>query len=176
MSTISRGRLLGTAPIVALTAGGLLLAFQSAAGAASPGDIAALNAAIPLERAGIKAYADAASLGILSPGVLAVAKGFMADHMAHRDALIAAVKAGGGTPSEDTVKLVYPTLKTEKDILAFATSVERQAASAYLAVFPVLQDKALAKAAASILGVETMHVGILASAMGDGQPYHGFIS
>jgi hypothetical protein len=153
-----------------------MLAFQKAAVAATPGDLAVLNSAIPLERAGIKAYADAASLGILSPGVLAVAKGFMADHMAHRDALIAAVKAGGGVPTEDTVKLVYPSLKTEKDILVFAQSVERQAASAYLGVFPVLQDKALAKAAASILGVETMHVGILASALGQPQPYSGFIS
>jgi hypothetical protein len=153
-----------------------MLAFQKAAVAATPGDLAVLNSAIPLERAGIKAYADAASLGILSPGVLAVAKGFMADHMAHRDALIAAVKAGGGVPSEETVKLVYPSLKTEKDILVFAQSVEKQAASAYLGVFPVLQDKALAKAAASILGVETMHVGILATALGQGQPYSGFIS
>jgi len=153
-----------------------MLAFQKAAVAATPGDLAVLNSAIPLERAGIKAYADAASLGILSPGVLAVAKGFMADHMAHRDALIAAVKAGGGVPSEETVKLVYPSLKTEKDILVFAQSVEKQAASAYLGVFPMLQDKALAKAAASILGVETMHVGILATALGQPQPYSGFIS
>jgi Ferritin-like domain len=169
MSTFTRGRLLAAAPVVALTASSLMLAFQKAAVAATPGDLAVLNSAIPLERAGIKAYADAASLGILSPGVLAVAKGFMADHMAHRDALIAAVKAGGGVPTEDTVK-------TEKDILVFAQSVERQAASAYLGVFPVLQDKALAKAAASILGVETMHVGILASALGQPQPYSGFIS
>jgi hypothetical protein len=176
MSTLSRGRLLAAAPVAALTAGSLLLAFESAAGAATPGDLAALNAAIPLERAGIKAYQDAASLGILSAGVLEVAKGFMADHMAHRDALIAAVKAGGGTPSDDTIKLTYPTLKTEKDILMFAQSVEKQAASAYLGVFPVLQDKALAKAAASILGVETMHVGILATALGQPQPYRGFSS
>jgi rubrerythrin len=153
-----------------------MLAFTEAAVAASPSDIAALNTAIPLERAGIKAYQDAAALHILSPAVLAVATGFMNDHIAHRDALIAAVKAGGGTPSPDTVKLTYPPLKTEKDILRFAESVERQAASAYLSVFPILKDQALAKVAASILGVETMHVGILASALGEGQPYHGFVS
>lgn len=175
MSNFSRGRLFAAAPAAAL-AGGLLVALQSAARAASANDIAVLNSAIPLERAGIKAYQDAAGLGILSPGVLAVAKGFMTDHMAHRDALIAAVKAAGGTPTNDTVKLTYPPLKSEKDILMFAESVERQAASAYLAVFPVLEDKALAKAAASILGVETMHVAILADALGQGAPYTGFIS
>lgn len=176
MSSFSRGRLLAAAPVAALTASSLLLAFQSAAQAASPGDIAVLNSAIPLERAGIKAYEDAAALNILSPGVLAVAKGFIADHTAHRDALIAAVKASGGVPNPDTLKLTYPPLKTEKDILAFAETVERTAATAYLGVFPVLQDKALAKAAASILGVETMHVAILAGALGEGQPYHGFVS
>lgn len=176
MSTMSRGRLLAAAPLAAVTAGSLLVAFQSAAQAASPGDIAVLNSAIPLERAGIKAYADAASLNILSPGVLEVAKGFMADHMAHRDALIAAVKAGGGTPTDATAQLTYPPLKTEKDILMFAESVERQAASAYLGAFSTLQDKALAKAAASILGVETMHVAILATALGQPQPYRGFAS
>jgi hypothetical protein len=175
-NTLSRASLLAKAPAAALIGSGLILAFKEAAVAASPGDIAALNSAIPLERAGIKAYQDAASLNILSPGVLAVATGFMNDHIAHRDALIAAVKAGGSTPTSETTKLVYPPLKTEKDILRFAESVERQAASAYLGVFPILQDKALARVAASILGVETMHVGILVTALGEGQPYHGFVS
>lgn len=176
MNAFSRGRLLSAAPLAAITATGLVALFQSAAGAASPRDIATLNSAIPLERAGIKAYADAASLGILSAPVLAVAQGFMTDHIAHRDALIAAVKTAGGTPTDETAKLTYPSLKTEAEILAFAEAVERQAASAYLAVFPVLEDKALAKAAASILGVETMHVGILATVLKQGAPYKGFIS
>jgi rubrerythrin len=176
MNAFSRGRLMSAAPLAAITATGLVALMQRAAGAATPRDIATLNSAIPLERAGIKAYQDAASLGILSAPVLAVATGFMNDHMAHRDALIAAVKASGGTPSEETAKLTYPSLKTEAEILAFAESVERQAASAYLAVFPVLEDKALAKAAASILGVETMHVGILATVLRQGAPYKGFIS
>lgn len=176
MSSFSRSRLFAAAPAVALGATGLVALMAGAARAASPKDVAVLNSAIPLERAGIKAYQDAASLGILSAPVLEVAKGFMTDHMAHRDALIAAVKANGGTASDETAKLVYPTLKTESDILAFAESVERQAASAYLSVFPVLEDKGLAKAAASILGVETMHVAILATVLKQGQPYKGFIS
>jgi rubrerythrin len=172
----SRSRLFAAAPAVALAGTGLAALMSTADAAASPKDVAVLNSAIPLERAGIKAYQDAASLGILSAPVLEVAKGFMTDHMAHRDALIAAVRANGGTPSEETAKLVYPTLKTEADILAFAESVERQAASAYLSVFPVLEDKGLAKTAASILGVETMHVAILATVLKQGQPYKGFIS
>jgi rubrerythrin len=108
--------------------------------------------------------------------VLAVAKGFMADHQAHLGALEAAVRAAGATPSTNITAIAYPTLATEKDILKFAESVERTAASAYLSVFPVLEDKNLAKAAASILGVETMHVTVLAAALGEGVPYHGFVS
>ena len=174
--SINRLAMLRIVPATAVAAAGLVSAFQTAAYAATPGDIQILNSAIPLERAGIKAYQDAAATGLLAPAVLEVAKGFMSDHMAHRDALIAAVKAAGGTPSEATAQLAYPSLKSQAEILAFAESVEKQAAAAYLAAFSSLSDKALAKAAASILGVETMHAGILASALGQAQPYRGFVS
>jgi len=172
----TRSELLRTVPVAALFAGGLVAAFQTVAVAATPGDIAILNSAIALERAGIKAYRDGAASGLLQPAVLEVAKGFMSDHMAHRDALIAAVKAAGATPTDATAQLTYPSLKSQADVLAFAESVEKQAASAYLAAFGQLSDRNLARAAASILGVETMHAGILAAALGQGAPYHGFIS
>jgi hypothetical protein len=176
MSTISRATILTAVPTAALF-GGFLTSLVTAASAAPSKDIDLLNsAAIPLERAGIKAYEDAAALNILSPGVLTVAKGFLADHKAHLGALEAAVRAAGATPSTDVTALTYPPLKTQEDILKFAESVERTAASAYLSVFPVLEDKNLAKAAASILGIETMHVTVLAAALGQGIPYHGFIS
>lgn len=176
MPTLSRSQIFAGLPAAALFAA-LVPTLATAAAAAPSKDIDLLNsAAIPLERAGIKAYQDAAALNILSPGVLAVAKGFMADHQAHLGALEAAVRAAGATPSTNVAVITYPTLKTEKDIIAFAESVERTAASAYLSVFPVLEDKNLARAAASILGVETMHVTVLASALGQGVPYHGFVS
>jgi len=114
--------------------------------------------------AGIKAYQDAAATGILPPDVLAIAGGFMADHTAHRDALIAAVKASGNTPSTATAKLTYPPLKRVNDILAFAMVVERKAASTYLSVIPDLKDPGFRQAAASILGVETTHVALHAPA------------
>jgi rubrerythrin len=109
--------------------------------------------------------------------VLAVAKGFMQDHMAHRDALIGAVKASGATPTEETTKLAYPPLKTQDDILNFAESVERQAASTYLSVIPAFKDRNLAKVAGSILGVETTHVAILAYTLKKTtEPYKDFVS
>jgi hypothetical protein len=65
----SRSRLFAAAPAVALAGTGLAALMSTAAAAASPKDVAVLNSAIPLERAGIKAYQDAASLGILSAPV-----------------------------------------------------------------------------------------------------------
>jgi hypothetical protein len=172
MSMITRAKALGAASAVALVGPALMTNFLMAAEGMDPGDIKILNVAIELERAGIKAYTDAAGTGLLTPGTLAIAKGFLGDHTAHRDALIAAVKAGGGTPSEATTHLDYPPLKSEADILNFAYVVERTAANTYLSVIPAFKNRDLAKVAASILGVETTHVAILGFALKKGsEPY-----
>jgi len=177
VNTLSRSALLGAGSAIALVGLPRMTAFVEAAQKADPGDIATLNTAIELERAGIKAYQDAAATGILPQDVLAIAGGFMADHIAHRDALIAAVKASGNTPSTATAKLTYPPLKSVNDILAFAMVVERKAASTYLSVIPDLKDPAFREAAASILGVETTHVALLAQALGNAPAYKsGFAS
>jgi rubrerythrin len=147
--------------------------FVEAATTADPSDIGSLNAAIAIERAGIKAYTDAAATGLLSKPVLAVASGFLADHTAHRDALIAAVRAAGGTPTTQTLKLPYPPLKSEGDILRFALVVEKKAADTYLSEIPEFKDRHFAEFAASILGVETTHVALLASALNQLPPYPG---
>jgi rubrerythrin len=139
-------------------------------------DIATLNAAIELERAGIKAYTDAAGTKLLSPKVLQVALLFQRDHKTHLAALIAAVQSSGSTPSAKTAKLDYPSFASEGDVLKFAQTVEETAASTYLSVIPDFKDRELAGVAASILGVETVHVGILAQALGTFPPYPtGFV-
>ena len=136
----SPSALLGAGSAIALVGLPLMTTFVEAAGAADPDDIAALNAAIELERAGIKAYLDAAGTKLLSAGVLEVAKGFIADHTAHRDALIAAVRAAGATPSERTARLDYPNLDTETNILRFARTVERKAAGNLSVGHPGVQE------------------------------------
>jgi len=55
---------------------------------------------------------------------------------------------------------------TEGDVLAFALGLEEGAASAYLSTIPGFENRDLAKAAASIMGVETQHVAILKNALG----------
>lgn len=153
----------------------LLTSMMKEAEAATPSDIELLNGAIELEHAGIKAYTDAFSLNLLSPPVLEIAKGFRADHEAHAAALSAAVRSAGGTPTTKTTKIDYPTLKSEADILAFAETVERAAATSYLTDIGKLSNPALAKIMASILGVETTHVATLASALKQDRPYTGFV-
>ncbi len=174
---VSRKKLLASGTALAAFGPVLLGPFIAAAEAADEGDIGILQVAIKLERAGIKAYQDAAGTNLLQPSVLEIAKGFMADHTAHRDALIGAVKAAGVTPTDETTKLTYPTLASQEDILKFAESVERQAATTYLSVIPAFKDRGLAKVAGSILGVETTHVAILAYALKAGtEPYASFVS
>jgi rubrerythrin len=174
---ISRSKLIGTGSALALIGPALLGPFIAAAEAASEGDIAILQSAAKSERTAIKAYTDAAGTGLLSPGTLSVAKGFMQDHMAHRDALEGAIKAAGVTPETGVVAITYPPLKSETDILKFAETLERGAATAYLGGVAGLQDKGLAHVAASILGVETTHVAILDYVLTKStEPYKDFVS
>jgi rubrerythrin len=161
----SRRSFLGAGTALGLVGSSLLTSFARAASVAEPDDIASLNAAIELELAGIKAYEDAAATGLLSPSVAKITGGFRRDHHAHYEALSAAVFAAGFTPSTRVAKLAYPALTSQKDVLAFAKTVEDTAASMYLAVIPGFKDRDLAGIAASILGVETTHVGVLASAL-----------
>jgi rubrerythrin len=171
VTKMTRSALLGASSAIALVGLPLMTRFVEAAQALDKKDIATLNAAIELERAGIKAYQDAAGTGLITPAVMQVATGFIADHTAHRDALIAAVSAGGGTPTSGTTKLEYPALKSQTDILRFAKTVEMKAASTYLSVISEFKNRELATVAASILGVETTHVALLASALGEARAY-----
>jgi bacterioferritin (cytochrome b1) len=163
---MTRAALLGAGSAVALVGVPLMTQLVQAAEGADLDDLATLDAQIELERAGIKAYADAAATGLLDAPLLAVAGRFVSDHMAHREALCAAVFAAGGTPSVQTAALVYPELKTRHDVLEFALDVESKAASTYLSVISELKDRRLAELVASILGVETTHVALLANALG----------
>jgi hypothetical protein len=149
----------------------LLTQFSLAAQRADTGDVKGLNAAVALERAGVTAYTAATATGFLSPPVLDVIKAFTADHVAHLAALIAALKAIGATATDETAKLDYPTLATEADILNFAYTIERGAANAYVSVIPMFKNRDLAKISATILGVETTHVALLAEALAKGFAY-----
>lgn len=167
---------LGSGAAIALVGATLMGDFAEAATAADPIDLSTLGAALELESAGVKAYDDAAATKLLSPDMLKIALGFRSDHVAHRDALAAAIRSAGAVPSTRIARIKYPALKNEYDVLRFAKSVEELAASTYLSVIPELVDRNLAQVAAAILGVETTHVAMLAQTLGVVSPYErGFV-
>lgn len=139
MPNISRATALGAATAAVVAAPVLFERLALAASKADPADIKLLNTAVPLERAAVKAYADADATNLLSPQARVVLKSFMADHQAHLDALVAAVAQGGATPSPDTATIPVPTLANELDILNYAYTIERLAASTYLSTIALFK-------------------------------------
>lgn len=146
--------------------------------AAAKGDVDILNSALGLEHEAIAAYQVGAESGLLQKPVLDVAVKFQGDHKQHRDELARVVKKLGGKPVEAMAMYDFPVgqLKTQTDVLRFAASLEQGAASAYLAAVPLFKTHELAKAAASILGAETMHWAILLNALGENPSPVAFIA
>jgi len=126
----------------------------------------------------IAAYQVGAESGLLQKPVLDLAVTFQGHHKEHADVLAKTIKKLGGKPVEAKAKYTFPveTLKTQSDVLKFAASLEKGAVSAYLGAVPVFGDRALAKAAASILGDEAMHWAILRNAVGEAPVPAAFVS
>lgn len=143
-------------------------------------DAAILNTALALEYQGIAAYQVGAESGLLQKPVLDVAVKFQTQHKAHAGALAEAVMKLGATPVEAKKPSEYgfpvEQLKTQADVLRFAAGLEKGAASAYLGAIPMFHNRDLAKAAASILGDETMHWAVLLNALGEDPVPVAFIS
>ena len=146
--------------------------------AMAKGDVDILNTALGLEHEAIAAYQVGAESGLLQKPVLDLAVKFQGDHKQHRDELSRVVKKLGGKPVEAMAKYEFPVgqLKSQADVLRFAASLEQGAASAYLAAVPLFKTHELAKAAASILGAETMHWAILLNALGENPSPVAFIA
>jgi rubrerythrin len=159
-----------------LTGIGGSTSLRRASAATMSADIDTLNVALGLEHEAIAAYQVGAGSGLLKPDVLKVAVGFQSDHKQHRDILAKTIGQLGGTPVADG-KHQFPVdkLKSQADVLRFALGLEMGAASAYLGTIPGFENRDLAKAAASIMGVETQHVAILKSALGEAPIENAFI-
>ena len=132
-------------------------------------DVNILNSALGAEQQAIAAYQVGAESRLLQKPVLDLAVQFQGHHKAHADLLAATVKQLGGNPVAPLARYEFPTdkLKNQADVLRFAAELERGAVSAYLSAVPVLGNRDLAKAAASILGDEAMHWAVLRQAVGE---------
>lgn len=173
------GKFTLSATAVALLAGRDRLALVGSAEAKTAGnDVTILNAALAAEQEAIAAYQVGATSGLLQKPVLDLAVQFQGHHKEHATALATTVKKLGGTPVAAKTKYTFPVekLKTQADVLGFAAELERGAVSAYLGAIPILDDRELAKVAASILGDEAMHWAVLRQALGQPSVPSAFVS
>jgi rubrerythrin len=152
----------------------------SVAAASHSDDVAILNTALGLEYQAIAAYQVGAESGLLQKPVLDLAVQFQGDHKKHAEVLSSTIGKLGGKPvaAKKPAEYGFPTgsLKNQADVLRFAANLEMGAASAYLGAVPAFMNKDLAKAAASILGDETMHWAVLRNALGENPVPAAFIS
>jgi len=169
-----------SAVAVSLIAGCDSMAAEKQMAANPSGDVDILNSALGLEYQAIAAYQVGAESGLLQKPVLDLAVQFQGDHKQHAQLLSTTVTKLGGRPvaPKQTADYNFPvsTLKNQADVLRFAAGLEKGAASAYLGAVPAFANKDLAKAAASILGDETMHWAILRNAVGENPVPASFIS
>ena len=169
-----------SAATVSLLAGHESLAANKQVAANPAGDVDILNTALGLEYQAIAAYQIGAESGLLQKPVLDLAVQFQGDHKQHAEVLASTISKLGGKPvaAKKPADYKFPaeTLKNQADVLRFAAGLEKGAASAYLGAVPVFANKDLAKAAASILGDETMHWAILLNALGENPVPAPFIS
>jgi len=182
-ATSRRGLLRGTGTLllsgaaVALLAGREGLAAESTA---AEGDLSILNVALGAEYQAVAAYQVGAESKLLKPAILKVAVKFQSDHKKHAEVLHDTLVKLGGKPvmAKTTAEYGFPTgsLKSQKDVLRFAASLEKGAISAYLGAIPVFQNRDLAKAAGSILGDEAIHFAVLKTALGEDPDPSPFVS
>jgi|SRR5713226_9263306 rubrerythrin len=158
------------APASSAAAAASALSSAAASSQASPSakqaDVTILNGAIDIEHQAIWTYTAAAGTKLLQKPVLDVALVFKSQHEQHRDALSDAVVKLGGKAVQSKDKYELPDIKTQNDILAFAVKLEDTAAKAYVDAVGKLNDRELAKSAASVAVVEGEHASILREALG----------
>lgn len=169
-----------SAVAVSLIAGCDSMAADKKMSADPASDIEILNTALGLEYQAIAAYQVGAESGLLQKPVLDVAVQFQGDHKQHAQLLSSTISKLGGMPVQPKAPAAYNfpvnNLKNQADVLRFAAGLEKGAASAYLGAVPAFANKDLAKAAASIMGDETMHWAVLRNALGENPVPVAFIS
>lgn len=141
------------------------LSFGVAAAQTASSDVQTLQFAYTLENVAVAAYKLAAGSGLLTPDVVAVGTKFAGQHQDHANALKAAIQSVKGEVPAVPTKINFPAFKTQEDVLKFALALESAAVGAYYTSSGKFQNRDLASAAASIVGVEATHVAILSSAL-----------
>ena len=132
-------------------------------------DAAVLNNVLGLEYEAVAAYETALAGSALGATDAALAHGFQTDHAKHAEALVRAILRLQGKPvtARADYRFAAGALDRRDDALRFLLDFEQGLALAHLGAVPAFIDKNLAKGAAGILGVETMHWAALRGALGE---------
>jgi hypothetical protein len=134
-------------------------------------DAAVLNNMLGLEYETIAAYDAALAGGALAAAEAAMARAFQSDHAKHAEALMHAVLRLQGKPVAPLSPIDYrfspAALARRDEAMRLLAGFEQGLALAHLGAVPAFADKNLAKDAAGILGIETMHWGALRRALGE---------
>jgi hypothetical protein len=128
---------------------------SNALAATASGDLDILNFALTLEYLETVFYKHKAKDVGLSGEAQTLAELFAHEEQQHVDALIQAIKAGGGTPVKKPT-FVFP-VTDQASFLKLAYVLENTGVGAYNGAGPSLQNKQLLAAAGSIVQVEARH-------------------
>jgi rubrerythrin len=166
---LTRGAVLSAAAVALLGGRHALAAGAEPTAEQAEADVRILNTALGAEFEAVAAYQVGAGSGLLSAPIRIVALQFQGHHKEHAEALAATVHKLGGRAVAAKPKYSFPVeqLKSQNDVLRFAAGLEKGAISAYLGAVPLFADPALAQVAASILGDEAMHWGVLRQVLGE---------
>ena len=91
---------------------------------------------------------------------------FRAEHERHAEIIVASIERLGGT-REEAPRGPVPRAADPAAALRILASEEKRLASAYLGAVPTVADRDLARAAGSLLAVETMHWSAWRAALGE---------
>jgi rubrerythrin len=133
------------------------------------GDVGILNYALTLEYLEADFYARGVAANILGDDAKFIAP--IAQHeAAHVEALLSTLQKLGATPAKKpTFKYPDGTFTDKAMFLATAQTFEETGVKAYHGQVPVVQDKSILAAAASIAGVESRHAAVIADILGKKQ-------
>jgi rubrerythrin len=145
---------------------------RSASPAANPfgqGDVGVLNYALTLEYLEADFYARGVAANILGDDARFIAP--IAQHeAAHVEALLSTLQKLGATPAtKPNFKYPGDTFTSKAKFLATAQTFEETGVKAYHGQVPLIQDKGILAAAASIAGVESRHAAVIADILGKKQ-------
>jgi hypothetical protein len=131
------------------------------------GDLAILNYALTLEYLETEFYKKVVAAGLYSGAVGALVRDFARQEQSHVDALLATIKAMGGTPAAKP-QGKFP-ITNAAAVAKLAYTVENLGAAAYLGQAANIQSKAVLAAALAIHSVEARHAATLATLIPGGQ-------